>query len=177
MYTRPDNVRTIDSLYLALATNCVLSGDMDLARQCATSATYFHAIFKTYSDYFRFGRVASGIQMDFDKLRELDASDEHTLVRYIQKRIPCSCLDEKHEEVKGVKKIGLCCNPRCKIPDQMTERSSMMLCTRCRRVNYCSRECQEAHWPRHKELCEMMRRERKESKTNPPAYDLMKSKE
>ena len=169
--SNPD-MSAIDSLFLALATNCVLSGDMDLARRCASSATYFNSMIKFISDYHCFGRETLGLQMDVEKLRELDVSDEHTLVRYLQKRIPCSCLDDKYEEVKDVKKIGLCHYIKCENHDGgVAERSSLMRCTRCRRVGYCSRECQVAHWPWHKELCEKMRRERKESKTNPPKYD------
>ena len=162
--------RKIDSLFLVLAlgANYILSEDIDRARQCAASANYFSGISEQ-----------SFNPLEVVKTTELFVGDQHTLVRYLQERIPCSCLDEKYEEVKDIKKIGLCCNTQCKIPDRMTERSSMVYCSRCRSVSYCSRECQEAHWhwPRHKELCEMMRRERKESKTNPPAYDLMKSKE
>ena len=108
-----------------------------------------------------------------EKIRELYVSDDYTLVRYLQKRIRCSCLDAKYEEVKGIKKIGWCCNPDCKIPDRVTERSTMLYCTKCRSINYCSRECQKAHWPPHKEQCEKVKREKKEYKN----HDLMKRKQ
>jgi hypothetical protein len=29
----------------------------------------------------------------------------------------------------------------------------MMMCSRCRTVHYCSRECQKAHWGDHKGQC------------------------
>ena len=172
MMSHTDKISAIDSLFVALATNCVLSGDMDLARRCASSASYFQTMGKFISDDHRFGRETLGLHAGIEKLRELDVSDEHTLVRYLQKRIPCSCLDAKYEEVKDVKKIGLCHHIKCENNEGATERSTMMRCTRCRRANYCSRECQVAHWPMHKTYCEKMRRERKESKTNPPKYDL-----
>ena len=108
-----------------------------------------------------------------DKIKELFVADEHTLVRYIQKHIPCSCLDAKYEEVRGVKKIGLCSNPQCKIPDHVAERSTMLCCTRCRRVNYCSAECQEVNWPWHKEFCEAMRREKKAYKSDPHKHEYL----
>mmetsp|Transcript_24352 Transcript_24352/g.40172 ORF Transcript_24352/g.40172 Transcript_24352/m.40172 type:complete len:247 (-) Transcript_24352:306-1046(-) len=149
-------LRKIDSLLLALGVNYILKGDIDLARHCASSANFFKGFIE---EVFYEGRPMC---MELDKTTELFVSDEHTLVRYLQKRIPCSCLDDKYEEVKGVKKIGLCCNPQCKIPDRTTERRSMLYCTRCRRVNYCSPECQEVHWHGgHKEVCEEMRMERK----------------
>ena len=174
MMSHADNISAIDSIFVALATNCVLSGDMDLARRCASSASYFEMQGKFISDHLRLGRENLGLVTGIEKMRELGVSDEHTLVRYIQKRIPCSCLDEKYEEVKGIKKIGLCHGINCKNNGGVAERSTMMHCTRCRRAYYCSRECQEAHWPIHKTICEKMCRERKESKTNTPKYNLDK---
>ena len=150
----------IDSLFLALGTNYTLSGDIERARQCAASAHYFREEIEVVID-------DRPIQMKVQKTAELFASDEHTLVRYLQKRIPCSCLDAKYQEVKGIKKIGFCCNGQCKIPDRITERSTMFYCTRCRFENYCSAECQKVQWHAgHKEECEKMRRERKAYKSS-----------
>mmetsp|Transcript_1875 Transcript_1875/g.2958 ORF Transcript_1875/g.2958 Transcript_1875/m.2958 type:complete len:148 (+) Transcript_1875:330-773(+) len=143
-----------------MGTNCVLSGDIDLARQCASCANYFKFIIE---NFFHEGR---GMQVGVNKTTELFLSDEHTLVRYLQKHIFCSCLDDKYVEVKGVKKMGFCNNPYCTIPDRRAVRSSMLYCTRCRQLNYCSRECQEGHWRAgHKEECEIQRMERKAYKS------------
>ena len=89
------------------------------------------------------------------KISELCYGDEHTLVSFFRKRIPCNCLDSKYEEVKSIKKIGICCNTSCSPPDKIkkTVRSTMFYCTQCRNANYCSRECQVAHWPTHKQFC------------------------
>lgn len=150
------NTGNIESLLVALGTNCVLSGEIFLARKCAASAHYFRRMSAIYREMSRCNRgEVSGVRADLEmeKIMELYVSDEHTLVRYLQKRIPCSCLDAKYQEVKGIKKIGLCGNPKCKIPDRVAERSTMLYCTKCRKSNYCSRECQEADWPLHKEKC------------------------
>eukprot|EP00986_Skeletonema_menzelii_P013044 scaffold7396_cov127-Skeletonema_menzelii.AAC.7 len=77
----------------------------------------------------------------------------HTLVSFLKKRIPCSCLDEKYKEVKSIPKIGLCCNHGCSLPFGKTERSLTECCSRCRTANYCSRKCQVAAWPGHKVEC------------------------
>ena len=90
---------------------------------------------------------------DWGKMAELYHGDDHTLVNFFRKRIPCKCLDSKYEEVKSIKKIGFCLNPKCSLPGKKTERSKMLYCTQCRNANYCSRECQVAHWPFHKEFC------------------------
>ncbi len=90
------------------------------------------------------------------KLLETYHADMHTLVKFFRHRIPCSCLDEKYEEVKKITKIGFCFNPQCTLPDRMTERSKTMYCSRCRNATYCSRECQVSHWPEHKPDCDFV---------------------
>jgi len=85
---------------------------------------------------------------------ELIHADEHTLVKYLRKHIPCSCLDEKYEEVKKIKKMGICFNLQCSLPNREAERSTMLSCTRCRRVNYCSPQCQKVDWTDHKQDCD-----------------------
>jgi len=87
------------------------------------------------------------------KILEIREADEHTVVRFYQKRVPCSCLDEKYKEVKHIAKMGMCSNPECTIPGRMVERKGMLHCIRCREVYYCTRECQVAHWPAHKDFC------------------------
>ena len=81
-------------------------------------------------------------------------ADEHSLVKFFRHRIPCSCLDEKYKEVKSITKLGFCYNIQCKLPDVMIDRSKTKYCSQCRCVTYCSRECQEADWSRHKPHCE-----------------------
>jgi len=151
----------IKSLFLAVGTNCILSGDIDHARQCAGCANYFKMFIEDVYNTSLSAEIIGGFGVDKDI--ELLSGDEKTLVRYFQKHIPCSsCLDEKFKEVKSVKKLGWCGNPQCKIPDRMAERSGMAFCDRCKRVNYCSRKCQKVHWRAgHKEQCEEMRDIRK----------------
>ncbi len=90
---------------------------------------------------------------------EISRADEHTLVKYLRKSIPCSCLDEKYKEVKSITRMGLCCNPQCSIPFGVVERRSMLCCSGCgcHDANYCSRECQKADWPVHKKKCVLFR--------------------
>jgi len=82
---------------------------------------------------------------DRQKMLEVIHGDEHTLVQFFRKQIPCSCLDEKYKEVKSITKMGVCCNGECPLPGNMAVRSKMFRCTRClsdQYVSYCSRECQ-----------------------------------
>ena len=93
---------------------------------------------------------------DWGKMSELYLGDEHTIVSFFRKRVPCNCLDDKYNEVKSITKIGFCHNPNCSLPERKTVRSKMLYCTQCRKANYCSRECQVAHWPTHKEYCALI---------------------
>ena len=103
------NTGNIESLLAAIGTNCVLNGEMDLAqhlaRQCASSVHYFRRMSAMYRDLSRCnsGEISRmKDDLEIEKIMELRVSDEHTLVRYLQKRIPCSCLDAKYQEVKGI---------------------------------------------------------------------------
>ncbi len=135
----------IKSFCLSRGAEAVLHGDIKGARYDAFTAYYFEQWIDTMLNRTK-------AVLDPTKLGELIKADEHTLVSFFRKRIPCSCLDEKYQEVKSIKKIGICFNPQCSLGE--VERSTMLSCIRCRRVNYCSPQCQEAHWKKHKKECD-----------------------
>jgi hypothetical protein len=137
----------VKSLFLFNGTQEVLKGDIYGARSYASLARYFEEHIAVYLHKRK-------VTMDATKMLELMRGDEHTLVKYLRKLIPCNCLDEKYKEVKFTTKMGLCFNLQCHVPDRMVERRSMLYCTRCRQANYCSPKCQKAAWPEHKELCD-----------------------
>jgi hypothetical protein len=125
---------------LAEGVKFILDGNNDDARICAVAALYMKTSKAPY----------------IQKILELLDGDEHTLVQFFRKQIPCSCLDEKYNEVKSVTKMGICYNRDCPLPGNMAVRSSMLRCTGCLNdhyVSYCSRECQEANWSNHKRFC------------------------
>ena len=133
------NRDSVNPFCLAKGTKFILDGNCDDARLCAVLA-----VFNT--DKLPNTR----------KMIELLDGDEHTLVQFFRKQIPCSCLDEKYKEVKSTTKMGICFNDECPLPGSMAVRSKMLRCTGCLNyhyVSYCSRECQEADWPHHKKLC------------------------
>ena len=86
------------------------------------------------------------------KLRKLsyEGNDlKRDLLKVFYKRIVCSCLDDMYSEArKTLRKLGACSNCR-----KVTERASLDVCSKCMIVQYCSRECQVAAWPRHRDLC------------------------
>ena len=143
-------LETVVSMLVCSGTQCILYGqDYDEARLYAALACHFEEWIAVFV-------CKTKAALSWSKVVELiDAkADDHTLVAYYRKRIPCACLDEKYKDVKSVKKLGWCCNPSCSKLNNMAERSKMFCCARCREANYCSIECQKADWKGHKEECD-----------------------
>ncbi len=138
------NAGCIKSYLLACGTKNIIDADYDTARFNATCTQVFSSIM-SFNENFDHKKLP--------KLVELQVADEHTLVQFYRKQIPCSCLDERHEEVKSIPKLGYCSNDDCPLPHKTAVRSKMVYCVRCRVVNYCSRECQVAAWSKHKQVC------------------------
>lgn len=86
-------------------------------------------------------------------LKNMDAvaGCERSQLEFYRKRIPCSCLDEKHAAAKSQPKTAACISCRAR-----KERNSFLLCSRCKKAQYCDRSCQIADWPRHKEHCKIL---------------------
>ena len=141
VWSDSSKLKLVVSFLLRNGTQHILKGDFVAARYYAPLAPYFEHI--SLADV---NRAASSTTT----MLELFKCDEHTLVKYLRKHIPCACLDEKYKEVKSMTRTGLCRNPECL---SAVERSKMLSCARCGNSNYCSRKCQKAHWPDHKECC------------------------
>jgi hypothetical protein len=142
------NKQCIHPCCLAEGTKIILDGKSDVV--------FLYAVLSSFTK--NANEAADGLlnRLNRQKLIELIDGDEHTLVQFFRKQIPCSCLDEKYKEVKSIPKMGVCYNGNCPLPGNMVVRSKMLQCTGCCDgycVSYCSRECQEAHWPHHKEFC------------------------
>ncbi len=138
------------SYCLRHGTQHILEGNYDDARDFATFARYFEQNIAVKLDQKR-------ALFNWQKIMETLYSDQHTLVKFFRRRIPCSCLDKKYEEVKHIIKLGICCSPQCKFGDKTSgervERCKTMYCSRCRSVAYCSRECQRVDWLTHRPYC------------------------
>ena len=90
------------------------------------------------------------------EMRDLAEGGDRDIVRFFSKRITCSCLKEKYKQLKSEPKLGSCTN--CK---QRKERRKLMVCALCRLPQYCSKACQEAHWPEHKVCCDLHMKNKK----------------
>ena len=85
-------------------------------------------------------------------MRNLAEGTERDVVRFFAKRIKCGCLKRRSRKIKNEPKLGLCihCESRKK-------RHELMVCSLCRKPQYCSMKCQHAHWPKHKVYCASLR--------------------
>ena len=137
---------TVISILVSRGTQMILDGDNSRTQLYAMLAFHFE-------EWVAVEVRKTKCSPCLIKLLELLSADDHTLVSFYRKRVPCSCLDKKYKEVKSVKKMGVCCNKTCSLPGRMVERSKMFSCTQCGYANYCSVECQRANWKEHKKNC------------------------
>lgn len=76
-------------------------------------------------------------------------SSVRDIYKFFRKRTSCKCLKKMHLRArKAMPKSGRCYN--C---NELKERVSLSVCSRCRVHQYCSRECQIADWDDHKHGC------------------------
>ena len=119
-------------------------------------ASHYASIAYFFEQYTACNLRKDRTTMNWPKINELYLDpDDHTLVSFFRKRIPCHCLNQMYKEAKSVKKLGICYNIHCTLPYCKAERNFMKSCSGCRSVNYCSRECQKVDWLRHKRFCQL----------------------
>eukprot|EP00984_Skeletonema_dohrnii_P017753 scaffold8149_cov130-Skeletonema_dohrnii-CCMP3373.AAC.3 len=140
-------MKEILSYFSSVGTQQILNEDEYAARTTAAVIVMIDEFIAV-----KVNKTQAGVQLQ--KMLEMVSSDDHTLVSFFRKRISCTCLDKKHEEVKSIKKMGVCNNDKCPLPGGKVERSKMLYCTRCRYAYYCSRDCQKAAWSDHREGCD-----------------------
>ena len=84
------------------------------------------------------------------KRRDLRGGNIRDVLKFFSKRTSCSCLKKMYSDARKIlPKVGKCVN--CK---GTKERKLLSVCSRCRVFQYCSRECQVAHWPEHETECD-----------------------
>ena len=85
----------------------------------------------------------------FKMNNKLASGNRRDVVKFVAKRLPCTCLKELNYIVKEkMVKVGVCDCCENEFP-----RSDLYVCTGCMYNQYCSRACQRAHWSCHKQNC------------------------
>ena len=165
-----DMVQWSASRLVMHVANLILEGNYSIAARFSMCSSFFEqwaaVLYQNESQASCVWDKFVDYLCDWGKMSELYLGDEHTIVSFFRKRIPCKCLDDKYKKVKFIKKIGFCNSPTCSLPERKTLRSKMLYCTQCRKANYCSRECQVANWPTHKEYCALIAENNKRAAKN-----------
>ena len=77
-----------------------------------------------------------------------DIHTDRGMINCLARETPCDCMKEKKTEAKSMEKLGFCFCCRREFP-----KGRMLMCSGCRFVKYCSKECQFRDWPAHKLAC------------------------
>jgi len=100
------------------------------------------------------GRAMTYSPEELMQVRDAMNGCPRSVTEFFAKRISCSCLDDTYKEAKEHEpKVGICdhCNER-------VQSKSLSICSGCKMVQYCSRECQRSAWPNHKAKCKQWER-------------------
>ena len=142
VFENPSKIMWAISFYHSRGAQDVIDGNMVRARFAAMCVEHL----SLFSD-------DDSLTLSDRKLQDVMQANDKTIFTYLRKRIPCSCLDEKRHQYKGVKKMGICYNDECPLPGRLAELSSLLYCTGCKMVYYCSAGCQKVNWKYHKHQC------------------------
>lgn len=103
-------------------------------------------------------RISSDPRIPVEEKRKLSREDFQLLskatrskldaIRFISPLIPCNCLDEQKKVLKAQPRVR-----QCEMCQKDTSKSKLQLCSRCKSVEFCSKECQRAAWKHHKIVC------------------------
>ena len=154
-----DKIRreTAIDIFTVIGTNFLLS------YKIYSASNYTATAIAALENYDGMGNIESSIKSRHfsTKLRDLcddGSSVMRDLLKFYRKRISCSCLKEMHlKSRKSLQKVGPCFG--CA---KEKRRDSLLVCGRCRVNQYCSKECQTAHWPDHCTECGILVRAHKQ---------------
>ena len=131
------------NIFIAIGTNSTLSNESPM------NIAYAIVALENYDSIGGLGSVLGNLASSKTMMRDIDGS-RRDMLKFFRKRTSCKCLKAMNLEArKTLPKLGVCYH--CK---ERKERALLMVCSRCRMSQYCSRECQVAHWPAHKGYCE-----------------------
>ena len=141
---------TARGIILTIGTNLALMLDVDFYPK-AKELAYSILLLEKYDVDGGFGAAAFKSSAAIRDITGGAGGGVREIICFYLKRITCPCLKAAFATVKEVvpEKTGFCHN--C---EQEKERRSLMLCGRCKIMQYCCRECQVEHWPTRKAYCD-----------------------
>ena len=140
-------------LMLGSGTTMILSNKVNVLR-----VSNMACVIMVLENYGGSGDIDSTInsRVVVTKIRDLGVGNGGSgslrdVLKFYRKRTTCKCLKDMHLEARKTHpKLGEC--TRCEV---VKERRLLMVCSKCRYSQYCSRKCQTADWSRHKCNCDI----------------------
>ena len=143
-----DKRKMILNIFISIGTNWMLYDNTNQV----SSVAHAIMILERYGETPDYDEACSNVMATkfiVHRIR-LDNGISRDLLKFFRKRMNCKCLKKMHLEArKSQPKVGVCFH--CK---QVKERSLLMACSRCMISQYCSKECQVAASPKHREDCD-----------------------
>ena len=176
MWKNESSRNNVINIFIAIGTNLLLWNDTnkELFSEVASEIARAVVIFENYNtETGDFGSTINNrlVCSKAIKLHPSGSSSERDVLKFFRKRTACSCLKKMHLETrKTLPKLGMC--NHCL---EEAGRESLMVCSRCRIDQYCTRECQIAHWPEHKRDCDMYVKAQQKHTMNSGPYDADKT--
>ena len=135
------------NIFLAIGTNFMLRARSEHASVPRNVAMAVVALenYDGSGAFVVYNRVAS------TKMRDLLGGHSlRDMLKFFRKRTSCKCLKDMHLQARNtLPKVGMCYHCH-----EVKDDALLMVCSRCGVSQYCSRECQMAHWPSHKCRCD-----------------------
>jgi len=141
----------VQMLIRIIATNLLIDDDaFNLAWGISDTILLLDNYDETFGKFDDNFFLARHIRSVATRRRDL-SPDCRDVLKFYRKRTNCKCLKKMHLEArKTMPKLGSC--HHCGVEK---ERTLLMVCSRCRIAQYCSRECQVAASSKHREDCDM----------------------
>jgi hypothetical protein len=126
----------------AMAADWVLKNDYHMARLAAINGLLMDIFEPPALDVESTKKWAQ----EEKKLRS-----DRGLICFLNKKIPCLCLNEAMRQAKqNLPDTRHCMAQGCGI---ILPKTKLMKCSGCKISEYCSRKCQKIHWVWHKHFC------------------------
>ena len=145
-------MKIVLDLFVRIGTNMMLHEDVDTKMNgpvCVAQAIIALEHYDGRDDIDSVGnkRIVSSKWRDLG----INSSEKRDALKFFRKRTSCKCLKKVHLEAREtLPKLGHCYNCQKEM-----ERVHLSVCSRCNICHYCSRECQVAQWPEHREDCDV----------------------
>jgi hypothetical protein len=136
-------------IMVAIGVNITLDED-NLGENYFVLAAYLGQAIIALEQYDGNGDYNIAIFKAVRVLSDFRGGGQRERIRFFLKRIPCTCLKAKYSMIKKSQPTRM---SECYTCQQSKELRSLMLCERCKSIQYCCKECQAADWSIHKDVC------------------------